>query len=124
HTDNDGDVLTDEGVHAAVAIGARLSGDYELLVSSGAQRATQTLGCFLAGLGATVESGISVDTRFRSEVEDRWRAAYQEAGAGDIASFRRVAPDLVESESALLAKALRDVFERLPDGGRGLVVGH
>ena len=43
HTDSDGDALTDEGVRAALDIGRGLAGRYELLVSSGAQRATQTL---------------------------------------------------------------------------------
>jgi broad specificity phosphatase PhoE len=46
HTDSDGDLLTDEGVQAALEIGANLRGGYRLLVSSGAQRATQTLACF------------------------------------------------------------------------------
>src|SRR5215217_4242258 len=43
HTDSEGDALTEEGVRAALAMGGRLTGGYELLVSSGAQRATQTL---------------------------------------------------------------------------------
>jgi hypothetical protein len=46
HTDNDGDLLTDEGVAAALRIGAGLAGGYRLGVSTGAQRATQTLACF------------------------------------------------------------------------------
>lgn len=124
HTASDGDVLTREGIEAAVAIGARLKGDYDLLVSSGAQRATQTLACLLAGLGRAVPGGVVVDDRFRSSVEDRWSAAYKRAGAGDIESFRRVDTDLVEGESVLLSTALEDIFGRLPDGGRALIVGH
>ena len=46
HTDSVGDVLTEEGTRAALEIGQRLIGPYALLVSSGAQRATQTLACF------------------------------------------------------------------------------
>jgi hypothetical protein len=38
--------------------------------------------------------------------------------------MRAVDPDLVERESWLLATALRQVVEELPDGGRALVVGH
>src|SRR6266542_6672040 len=38
HTDADGDVLTDEGVAAALELGARLRGGYQLAVSTGAQR--------------------------------------------------------------------------------------
>jgi broad specificity phosphatase PhoE len=124
HTDNDGDVLTGEGIAAAVAIGARLAGEYDFIVSSGAQRATQTAGCFLAALAHPVPGGIVVEPRFRSEVEDRWRAAYERAGAGDIESFRAVDPDLVEGESKLMGAALGDIFDRLNDGGRALVVGH
>jgi phosphohistidine phosphatase SixA len=124
HTASDGDVLSREGIEAAVEIGTHLHDAYDVLVSSGAQRATQTLACFLAGRGLRVSAGAIVDDRFRSDVEDRWKEAYERAGAGDLESFRRVDPELVEKESTLLASALRDVFDQLPDGGRGLVVGH
>jgi broad specificity phosphatase PhoE len=124
HTASDGDVLTREGIEAAVAVGARLEGDYDLLVSSGAQRATQTLACFLAGLGRAVPGGVVVDDRFRSSVEDRWFAAYKRAGAGDIEALRTVDASLVEEESALFSKALEDILGQLPDGGRALIVGH
>ena len=124
HTDADGDVLTEEGITAALEIGTSLDGSYHLLISSGAQRATQTLACFLAGAGMGVEGGVRVDTRFRSEVEDRWRAAYEKGGAGDLRSFERADPDLVEKESRVLAAALADVFEAVPENGRALIVGH
>jgi broad specificity phosphatase PhoE len=58
HTDADGDVLTPEGVAAALKIGARLVGGYQLAISTGAQRATQTLACFLATLGQQVPGGV------------------------------------------------------------------
>lgn len=124
HTAADGDVLTDEGIQAAVEIGARFDGDYVVMISSGAQRATQTAACFLAGSGTSVSGGVVVDARFRSDVEDRWKAAYEAAGAGDIESFQKADPDLVAKESLLLGAALRDVFSRLREGGRALVVGH
>ena len=54
HTDADGDVLTLEGVQAALTIGARLGGSYDVAFSTGAQRATQTLACFLAALAEQV----------------------------------------------------------------------
>ena len=50
HTDSDGDALTEEGVRAALEIGRRLVGGYALLVSSGAQPATQALACFACAL--------------------------------------------------------------------------
>jgi broad specificity phosphatase PhoE len=124
HTDADGDVLTPEGVQAAIQIGSRLTGGYDLVVSTGAQRATQTLACFLAGLGEKVRQGVVVEPGLRSRVEDRWRAAYEKAGSGDIAALREADPELVEEDSGALASALRGVLDALPDGGRALVAGH
>jgi broad specificity phosphatase PhoE len=124
HTDADGDVLTSEGVQAALEIGSRLTGDYELLVSTGAQRATQTLACLLAGLGEKVPQGAAVEPGLRSGVEERWRAAYRKAGSGALPALRSADPELVEEDSAVLAAALRRVLDALPEGGRALVVGH
>ena len=124
HTDNDGDVLTAEGVEAALAIGARLQGGYHFGVSTGAQRATQTLACFLAALGERVPGGVAVEPGLRSQVEDRWRAAYQNAGSGELEALREADPELVAEDSERLGAALRRVLDRLPDGGRALVVGH
>jgi broad specificity phosphatase PhoE len=123
HTDNDGDVLSEDGIRAALEIGRSLGG-YDLVVSSGAQRATQAAGCFLAMITTPVAGGVVVDARLRSDAEDRWRKAYESGGGGDLQSFRRADPKLVESESRLFGRALRDIFESLPQGGRALVVGH
>ena len=124
HTDADGDVLTQEGVRAAMEIGARLHGGYDLLVSTGAQRATQTLACFLAALGEAVSGGVIVEPGLRSEQEDRWRAAYEKGGSGALDAMRDADPELVEEDSAALGAALGRVLDALPDGGRALVVGH
>jgi broad specificity phosphatase PhoE len=124
HTDADGDVLTVEGVRAALAIGARLGGDYDLAVSTGAQRATQTLACFLAALAQRVPGGVVVEPGLRSEVEDRWRSAYGIAGSGALEALREADPELVAEDSERLGAALRRVLDSLPDGGSALVVGH
>lgn len=124
HTDDDGDALSADGVRQALEIGAELGGSYEVLVSTGAQRATQTLACFVAALGQKVPGGAVVEEGLRSEVEDRWKAAYQEAGSGELGALRSADPELVEQDSATLGSALRRVLDRLPDGGRALVVGH
>jgi len=124
HTSNDGDTLTAEGATAAVQFGKSLPGGYLVAVSSGAQRATQTIGCLLAGLGESVAGGVVVVEALRSTVEDRWRQAYQAAGAGDLASLRDADPELVLTDSAVLAEGLRSVFAMLPDDGRALAVGH
>jgi broad specificity phosphatase PhoE len=124
HTDSDGDVLTEEGVQAALEVGGGLRGGYELFVSSGAQRATQTLACFACALEQRVPGGALVEPGLRSEREDRWRQAYQEAGSGELAALRWADPELVAEDSATLGAALGRVLDRLSEGGRALVVGH
>jgi broad specificity phosphatase PhoE len=124
HTDSDGDALTEDGVRAALEIGRGLAGGYTLLVSSGAQRATQTLACFACTLRDPVPGGVMVEAGLRSRVEDRWRAAYQHAGSGELSALRDADPELVREDSAALGAALRRVLERLPEERRALAVGH
>jgi broad specificity phosphatase PhoE len=124
HTDNDGDVLTADGVAAALRIGAGLAGGYRVGVSTGAQRATQTVGCLLAALGQPVPGGVVVEAGLRSEQEERWRSAFQRAGSGELEALRAADPELVAEDSVTLGAALGRVLERLGDGERALVVGH
>jgi broad specificity phosphatase PhoE len=124
HTEADDDVLTAEGVAAALELGRRLQGGYVVAVSTGAQRATQTLACFLAALGQRVPGGVVVEPGLRSQVEDRWRAAYKKAGSGELKALREADPELVANDSELLGAALRRVLDALPNDGRVLVVGH
>jgi broad specificity phosphatase PhoE len=93
-------------------------------VSTGAQRATQTVGCLLAALGQPVPDGVVVEPGLRSEREDRWRAVAKEADGGDLAAIRAADPAFVDQEAASLGAALGRVLERLGDGDRALVVGH
>lgn len=125
HTDNDGDALTPDGVAAALRLGrGEHLGPYALAVSSGAQRATQTIACLLAGMGSTVPGGVVVDAGFRSDREDEWRDAYAATGSGHLDDFAEQAPALVEEDGRVLADALRRTIDRLDDGERALVVGH
>jgi hypothetical protein len=124
HTDADEDILTAEGVTAALEIGARLQGGYHLAVSTGAQRATQTLACFLAALGQHLPGGVVVEPGLRSQVEHRWRAAYEKAGSGALGALREADPELVAEDSERLGSALRRVLDGLPEGARALVAGH
>lgn len=124
HTDNDGDALSDAGREAALEIGRKLSGSYEVVVSTGAQRATQTAACFLAAGCGGIERGVTVAPGLRSDREDRWKQAYEEAGSGELSAFRSVAADFVEEECERLGSALEDVLDSLAEGGRALVVGH
>ena len=124
HTDAEDDVLTADGVAAALEIGARLQGGYHLAVSTGAQRATQTLACFLGALGQKVPGGVVIEPGLRSRIEDRWRAAYEKAGSGALTALRDADAELVADDSERLGAALRRVLDALPEGGRALVVGH
>lgn len=124
HTDDDDDELSEEGVKAALDLGARVEGGYDLLVSSGAQRSTQTIACILAARGARVENGLVVEHGLRSEVEDRWRDAYGKAGSAELEALEAADPELVAEDGAALAEGLRRILSRLPEGGRALAVGH
>ncbi|CAN5858543.1 hypothetical protein BH20ACT6_BH20ACT6_21390 [soil metagenome] len=122
HTDNDGDRLSEEGVRQARQIGAELSPPYDLFVSTGAQRATQTVEIWQQALGD--DSPIQQEPGLRSDHEDRWKQAYQQAGSGELARLREVEPGFVDSECADLGAALGGVFDRIPAGGAALVCGH
>jgi broad specificity phosphatase PhoE len=124
HTDNDGDVLTPDGIQAAIEAGRHLAGGYAVLVSSGAQRATQTLACMLAGLGEPAAGGVVVEADLRSEREDRWREIYAQTHRPELAAFREADPGFVADEAARLGAALRRVLDGLPEDGRALAVGH
>ena len=124
HAPNSGDALTPEGVLFAVDIGTRLQGPYEVAFSSGAQRATQTLACLLAGLGQVIPGGVVVEPGLRSTMEDRWLTAYRTAGSAQLSALRAADPELFEDDSARLAAALRRILDSLPEGMQALAVAH
>jgi phosphohistidine phosphatase SixA len=125
HTDNEGDHLTPRGVADAEMIGRDgVHPPYAAFVSTGAERATQTLEILRHAVGQD-ETPITMAAGLRSSVEDRWREAARAAGKGaDLEAMRGIDSDLVERESWLLGSALRQVVEGLPEGGRALVAGH
>lgn len=122
HTDNDRDRLTDEGVRQARVIATRLSPPYDLFVSTGAQRATQTLEVWRQELGT--DSPIQNEIGLRSEHEDRWKQAYERADSSELARMQEVDHNFVQEEAGVLGAALQSVFERLPESGTALVCGH
>jgi broad specificity phosphatase PhoE len=125
HTDNDDDRLTARGVADAEMIGRdQLRPPYAAFVSTGAVRATQMLEILRHAAGQD-DAPITAAAGLRSSVESRWREVAKAAGKGaDLEAMRAIDPDLVERESWLLGSALRHVADRLPEGGRALVVGH
>ena len=125
HSDNDGDHLSAQGAAQAEMIGRdRLHPPYAAFVSTGAARATQMLEILRRAAGQD-DVPITAAAGLRSSVEDRWRDAAKAAGKGaDLDAIRAIDPDLIRQESVLLASALRQVVDGLPEGGRALVVGH
>lgn len=122
HTDNDGDRLTEDGIAAAREIGSRLTPPYDAFISTGAARATQTVQIWRSAVNG--EAAIEEQPALRSQQEDRWREAFTAAGSGHLKALQAVDPDLVRDDSAALGAALQEIFDRLPEDGRALVVGH
>ena len=125
HTDNEGDHLTPQGAAEAEVIGRDgLHPPYAAFVSTGAARATEMLEILRHAAGQD-QTPITPAAGLRSPVEDRWREAVKAAGKGaDLDAMRTIDPDLVGRESLLLASALRQVVDGLPEGSRALAVGH
>lgn len=125
HTDNDGDRLTADGVAHAMHLGQEeLADSYTVVATTGAHRTMQTAACMLAAGTVRVAEGVIVVPALRSDREDDWRAAYQEAGSGHLRELERAAPDLVSEDAALLAGGLRDVLSQVGIDERALIIGH
>jgi hypothetical protein len=73
-------------------------------------------------MATPVEGGVVIDRGFRSRVEDRWREVAGRASRQGPRRSKR--PELVEKEATVLAVALRELLDRLPEGGHALVMGH
>jgi broad specificity phosphatase PhoE len=122
--DPDADRLSEEGRTLAEAVGRDLPGGYRAVFSSPAKRAAETVAWFLRGLGQQLPEQHGVVEGLASPVEDRWRAAGKAAGTGRLDAVREHDPELVEEESARLAEVTRSLVGGLPEGSRGLAVGH
>jgi phosphohistidine phosphatase SixA len=121
--DPDSDRLSEEGQDLALRIGKDLPGGYAMVFTSPARRAAETAAWFLRGLGQKLPPH-GVEAGLASPVEDRWRSAAGTAGSSRIDAIEKADPDLVEKESARLADAIRQLLADIPDGGRGLAIGH
>ncbi|MGH9891000.1 MAG: histidine phosphatase family protein [bacterium] len=118
------DRLSPEGIRQAHDLGRSLRVGYTHLYSSGAQRATQTLACMIAGMGRHVLNGVVVRPELVSQREAEWRGAVESAGTSEVEALRSVAGSLVEEEAARLGAELREILSELPEGGYGLAIGH
>jgi broad specificity phosphatase PhoE len=122
--DPDEDRLSSDGEILAERVGKELDGPYGAVFTSPARRTAETAAWFLRGLGHPIPAMHGVAEGLASGVEDRWRAAAKSAGSSRIDAIERVDPDLIEKESTVLGDTVRRLIADLPDGVRGLVVGH
>lgn len=118
------DMLSAEGIEQAHALGRRLRIGYTHLYSSGAQRATQTLACLLAGMGRFVLQGVEVRAGLGSARESEWREAARAAQSAELGALERQNEALVREESERLAAEMRSLLAALPEGGYALAIGH
>ena len=119
-----GDSLSSEGVARAHALGRSIRIGFTHLYTSGAQRATQTLACIVAGMGRYVVNGVEVRPGLQSAREGEWREAARRAAGPSIDEIRKVDEALVREEAEHLAEELRSILRDLPDGSYALAIGH
>jgi broad specificity phosphatase PhoE len=94
-----------------------------VLFVSPAKRASETAAWFLRGSGQALPAHAVIDG-LASDREDAWRAAGKAAGSSRLDAVMARDPGLVEEESRRLAEVIRTLLDRVPEGGRGLAVGH
>jgi phosphohistidine phosphatase SixA len=116
----DADALSPEGLELVRRVASSLPGGYTAFVSSGAERATQTL----LELWPSASGRFQVESGLQSPVEDRWRAAGKAAGSSHLDRIRAQDDDLVERESKRLAGVVRAIAASAPEEAKVLAVGH
>lgn len=119
----DTDALSPEGRVQAEDVGRALRTDYAVVFVSPAQRAAETAAWLLRGSGMPLRAH-AVVPGLASEVEDRWRQAARAAGSSRLDAVMATDPGLVADESHRLARTLEGLFDRIPQGGVALAIGH
>jgi len=125
HTQNDGDVLTLQGIAAAVQIGEQFAATtFSLVVVSGAQRTAQTAACVLASGRLPVARGVFVHAGFGSSDWDSWGRLIDKAGTADIQGLSQANPEFVAAAAAAIDEAITWTTAQLGSGGHALVISH
>ncbi len=117
------DALSAEGRAQAEDVGRTLATDYASIFVSPARRAAETVAWFLRASGQQLP-GHAVVPGLASEREDEWRSVASAAGSSRIDAMAEQDPEMMGTESRRLAEALGELFDRVPEGGRALAVGH
>jgi len=121
--EKDADALSPQGRAQAEEMGRTLPGGYAAAFVSPANRAAETAALFLKASGQALPPP-AVVPGLASEREDEWRAAAKAAGTSRIDAVLGQDARLVEEDSARLAKAVEELFDRIPEEARALAVGH
>jgi hypothetical protein len=74
-------------------------------------------------LPSRVPGGVVVEPGLRSEVEDRWRSAYQKAGGSELPALREADSQLVAEDSERLGAAGDDGYSRTAIPSRSVALG-
>ena len=119
----DADALSAEGRAQAETVGRTLPTDFAVVFVSPAKRTAETVAWLLRGSGQPVPTH-AVVAGLASEVEDRWRSAAKAAGSSRIDVVSAGDPELVSEEAERLAGVVRELFDHIPDGMKGLAIGH
>ena len=118
----DADALSAEGRAQAETVGRTLPTDFAVVFVSPARRTAETVAWLLRGSGQPVPTH-AVVAGLASEVEDRWCSA-KAAGSSRIDVVSAGDPELVSQEAERLAGVVRELFDHIPDGMKGLAIGH
>ncbi len=122
--DPDEDRLSSDGELLAEEIGRTLEGPYALLVTSPARRAAETAAWFLRGAKHPLPPSHGISEGLAPPATDRWVLAAKAAGTTRMDALETLDPDLVREGAAAYAKELRRILGDVPEGGRGLAIGH
>jgi phosphohistidine phosphatase SixA len=121
--DPEADALSADGQVQAEEVGKGLTTDYAVAFVSPARRAAETLAWFLRGSGQQLPEH-AVVSGLASAREDAWRAAGRAAGTSRLDSLMAEDSSLVEGEAGRLAGEIRALLDLVPEGRRGIAVGH
>jgi broad specificity phosphatase PhoE len=121
--DKDADALSRAGVSHAEEVGRTMSQTFAVVFVSPARRAAETAARFLRASGQPLPEH-AVVTGLLSEQEDQWRRAGKAAGSSRLDAIAAEDPGLVQGERERLREVVEGLFERVPEEGTALAVGH
>jgi broad specificity phosphatase PhoE len=121
--EKEADALSPQGRSHAEDVGRSVRSDYAVVFVSPAKRTAETVAWFLRGSGQQLP-GHAVVPGLLSDVEDRWRSAGKAAGSSRLDAIAAEDPELVEQERDRLKFLVEELFDRVPEDGTALAVGH